>query len=208
MAGKYKVFGDMLSGNCYKIKLLMQFLEIEHQWFHIDILAQESHTKAFKQMNPNAKIPVLELATGEYLWESNAILNYLAQGTKFLPEDKLKRAKVLQWQFFEQYSHEPYIATARYINKYLGLPKEREAEYYGKQDGGHKALDVMENYLGNNQFFLGSDVTIADISLYAYTHVADEGGFDLSNYTNIKRWFRDFESIPGYLKMLRENAYL
>ncbi|MEM9486063.1 MAG: glutathione S-transferase family protein [Cyanobacteria bacterium P01_F01_bin.116] len=197
----YRVFGDMLSGNCYKVKLLLQFLGIEHEWIAVDILAQETHTDDFQKMNPNTRIPVVELSKEQYLWESNAILNYFAEGTDFLPQDKYQRAKVLQWQFFEQYSHEPYIATARYINKYLGLPKEREAEYYGKQEGGHKALKVMEQHLTNHRFFLGDQATIADISLYAYTHVADEGGFDLSDYTNIQRWFRDFEAIPGYLKM-------
>lgn len=202
----YKVFGDMLSGNCYKIKLLMQFLGIQHEWIHIDILANETHTSEFQRMNPNTRIPVVELANNQYLWESNAILNYFAEGTAFLPSERYARATVLQWQFFEQYSHEPYIATARYINKYLGLPKEREAEYHGKQTGGHKALAVMDNHLAKHPFFLGHQATIADISLYAYTHVADEGGFDLAKYTHIQRWFKDFERIPGYLKMSRENA--
>jgi glutathione S-transferase len=113
----YKIFGDMLSGNCYKIKLLMQFLSIKHEWIHVDILASETHAEEFKRMNPNERIPVIELGDGKYLWESNAILNYFAEGTEFLPKEKYERAKVLQWQFFEQYSHEPYIATARYINK-------------------------------------------------------------------------------------------
>ncbi len=202
----YKVFGDMLSGNCYKVKLLMQFLDIKHEWISVDILVSETHTEEFKRMNPNARIPVIQFDGGQYLWESNAILNYLAVDTPWLPEGNYARAKVLQWQFFEQYSHEPYIATARYINKYLGLPKEREAEYHAKQPGGHRALTVMENHLAENQFFLGAQVTIADISLYAYTHVADEGGFDLSAYTNIQRWFKDFEALPGYITMTRENA--
>ncbi|MBE9241687.1 glutathione S-transferase family protein [Synechocystis salina] len=202
----YTVFGDMLSGNCYKIKLLMEFLGIDHEWVHVDILASETHTEEFRKMNPNARIPVIDLGDGRYLWESNAILNYLAENTEFLPQDRYEKAKVLQWQFFEQYSHEPYIATARYINKYLGLPKEREAEYHAKQIGGHKALSVMEKHLVENKFFLGANATIADISLYAYTHVADEGGFDLSKYLNIQRWFKDFENIPGYIKMTRNNA--
>ncbi|MGD1855582.1 MAG: glutathione S-transferase family protein [Leptolyngbyaceae cyanobacterium] len=202
----YKVFGDMLSGNCYKIKLLMQFLDIPHEWTHVDILARETHTTDFERMNPNARIPVVELADGRYLWESNAILNYLADGTEFLPQDSYSRAKVLQWQFFEQYSHEPYIATARYINKYLGLPKEREAEYHAKQTGGHKALAVMDKHLAENTFFLGAQTTIADISLYAYTHVAEEGGFDLAGYPHIQRWLKEFEAVPGYIKMARENA--
>ena len=202
----YKVFGDMLSGNCYKVKLLLQFLNLPHEWVHVDILANETQTGDFRRMNPNARIPVVELADGSYLWESNAILNYFAEGTQFLPQDRYQRAKVLQWQFFEQYSHEPYIATARYINRYLGLPQEREAEYYGKQAGGHKALAVMDRHLSENQFFLGTQATIADISLYAYTHVADEGGFDLSDYGNIQRWCQDFETIPGYIAMARENV--
>ena len=184
----------------------MQFLGIDHEWIAVDILAKETHTVEFKQMNPNTRIPVVELNKEQYLWESNAILNYFAEGTDFLPEDKYQRAKVLQWQFFEQYSHEPYIATARYLNKYLGLPQESEAEYHGKQVGGHKALAVMDKHLADNQFFLGTQATIADISLYAYTHVADEGGFELSDYSHIQRWFKDFENISGYIKMSRENA--
>lgn len=203
----YKIFGDMLSGNCYKIKLLMQFVAIPHEWVHVDILANETHTPDFKRMNPNARIPVVVLAEGRYLWESNAILNYFAAGTPFLPGDQYARAKVLQWQFFEQYSHEPYIATARYIKQYLGLPKEREAEYHAKQSGGHKALAMMDQHLADHTFFLGDRATIADISLYAYTHVAHEGGFDLSAYVHIQRWFQEFESIPGYIAMARENAY-
>jgi len=199
----YKVYGDMLSGNCYKIKLIMEFLEIDHQWVHIDILASETHTDSFSLMNPNTRIPVLEISEGNYLWESNAILNFLAEDSKYLPSSKYERSKVLQWQFFEQYSHEPYIATARYINKYLGLPKEREDEYHSKQEGGHKALFVMDFHLENNKYFLGDTPTIADISLYAYSHVADEGGFDLSKYGNIKKWFEDFESIPNYIIMAR-----
>src|SRR5690606_32154953 len=138
---------------------------------------------------------------GEVLWESNAILNYFADGTGFLPTERLARARVLQWQFFEQYSHEPFIATARYINKYLGLPKERETEYHGKQAGGQKALTIMNEHLAQHRFFVTDIPTIADISLYAYTHVAEEGGFDLSRYPHIQRWFRDFEAIPGYLGM-------
>jgi len=184
----------------------MQFIGIPHEWVHVDILASETHTEEFKRMNPNARIPVVELNNGKYLWESNAILNYFAEGTEFLPQEKYERTKALQWQFFEQYSHEPYIATARYINKYLGLPKEREAEYHAKQAGGHHALSVMEQHLAGNKFFVGANATIADISLYAYTHVAHEGGFDLSKYTNIQRWFKDFERMPGYIKMARENA--
>lgn len=123
------IYGDIQSGNCYKIKLLLNLLDIEHQWIHVDILAGESRSPEFLSMNPNGKIPLLRLDDGNTLAESNAILNYLAEGSNWLPSGRLQRARVLQWQFFEQYSHEPYIAVARYINKYLGLPAQRQAEY-------------------------------------------------------------------------------
>lgn len=202
----YKVYGDILSGNCYKIKLLMQFLNIEHEWKHIDILSGETHSSDFTAMNSNAKIPVLEINHSDYLSESNAILNYLAEGTKFLPDSGLERAKVLQWQFFEQYSHEPFIAVARYINKYLGLPAERVQEYESKQAGGYKALSVIEQQLARTPFLVGNSPTIADISLYAYTHVAHEGGFSLEQYPNIKSWLARIQALPNYVAMARENA--
>jgi glutathione S-transferase len=197
----YKVYGDIQSGNCYKIKLLMSFLSLEHEWIHVDILAGETHTAEFKTMNPNTRIPVLVLFDGSYLTESNAILNYLAVGSDFLPEDRYQRAQVLQWQFFEQYSHEPYIATARYINKYLGLPDERKAEYQGKQEGGHRALAVMEERLSNAEYLVANTATIADISLYAYTHVSHEGGFDLDKYAGIRNWLQRIEKLDNYYSM-------
>lgn len=202
----YRVYGDMLSGNCFKIKLLMQWLGIEHEWIHVDIMASETHTDSFLSMNANAKIPVLELGTSQYLWESNAILNFLAEGTPYLPESGLLRAQVLQWQFFEQYSHEPYIAVARYINKYLGLPADRAAEYHAKQVGGHKALAVMEQALSRSAFFVGSSPTIADISLFAYTHVSHEGGFSLESYPSIQAWISRLKALPNYVEMSRENG--
>lgn len=202
----YRVYGDMLSGNCYKIKLLMQFLKIEHEWKHIDILDGETHTDEFVRMNSNARIPVLQIDENEFLAESNAILNFLAEGSEFLPDSGLRRARVLQWQFFEQYSHEPYIAVARFIQKFLGMPAERAEEYRSKQEGGYRALAVMEAQLGKTPFLAGSSPTIADISLYAYTHVAHEGGFDLEPYERIKNWFAGIEALPGYVAMARENA--
>ena len=202
----YTVYGDMLSGNCYKIKLLLRFLGLEHRWQHIDILAGQTHSAEFLALNPNARIPVLELSEGIHLWESNAILNYLADGTHFLPNDRFLRSKVLQWQFFEQYSHEPYIAVARYINKYLGMPAERQAEYEAKRPGGYRALKVIEETLAKHDFFVGEQATIADISLYAYTHVAHEGGFELGRFPAINAWFARIEAISGYVTMDRENG--
>lgn len=197
----YKVYGDIKSGNCYKVKLLMSLLDIRHEWVPVDILASETRTAAFLAMNRNAKIPVLEVEDGIYLSESNAILNYLADGTDFLPSARLDRARVLQWQFFEQYSHEPYVAVARFIAKYLGLPQERRQEYLSKQEGGHKALRVMEDQLEKSPFLCGQQYTIADISLYAYTHVAGEGGFDLSAYPAICAWLKNIAGHPKHVTM-------
>ncbi|MRI34617.1 glutathione S-transferase [Endozoicomonas sp. OPT23] len=195
------LYGDSQSGNCYKIKLLFSLLNIEHQWVHVDILNGDSHTPAFLQKNPTGKIPLLELSDDQYLSESNAILNYLAAGSELYPQDTFQQALIQQWQFFEQYSHEPYIAVARFINKYQGMPDERKAEFYNKQDGGHKALHIMEQQLQTAPFLTGEQMTTADISLYGYTHVADEGGFDLKKYPAIKQWLLKIEEAPDYLAM-------
>lgn len=197
----YRVYGDSISGNCYKIKLLMSFLKADYEWIELDILQGETRTEDFLAKNPNGKIPLLEVTTGQYLFESNAILNYLAEGTPYLPTDTWEKAQVLQWQFFEQYSHEPYIAVNRFIAKYLGMPEARRAEFKAKKPGGRKALAVMENHLSQTNFFVGNRLTIADISLYAYTHVADEGGFDLSIYPAIHTWFGRIQQHPNYVPM-------
>ena len=196
-----KIYGDIQSGNCFKIKLLCALLDIEHEWVHVDILAGETKTSDFLTKNPNAKIPLLELEDGRCLSESNAILNYLADGTELISKDSFERAKILQWQFFEQYSHEPYIAVARFIAKYLGLPEDKKEEYEAKQAGGHKALKVMENQLSKTDYLVGDRLTIADISLYGYTHVADEGGFDLSEYPSILTWIARIKEHPKYIAM-------
>lgn len=197
----YRIYGDAISGNCYKIKLLMELLGIPYKWVAVDILAGEARTEAFLAMNANGKTPVIQLPEGQFLAESNAILNYLAEGTVFLPAAGIERAKVLEWQFFEQYSHEPYIAVARFINKYLGLPEARREEYEAKQPGGHKALAVMERQLEQTTFLVGEQATIADISLFAYTQVAHEGGFDLSGYPQINAWMQRIRALPGYQPM-------
>jgi glutathione S-transferase len=196
-----KIYGDIHSGNCYKLKLLCSLLSISHQWINVDILKGETKTPEFLAMNPAGKIPLLVTDEGEYLAESNAILYYLARNSDFLPEHDLQLAKVLQWQFFEQYSHEPYIAVARFIARYMGLPEERKAEYESKQTGGYQALDVMDQTLQESAFLVGNRCSIADISLYAYTHVADEGGFDLSRYPAILDWLRRVQTLEGYVGM-------
>jgi glutathione S-transferase len=196
-----KIYGDKQSGNCYKINLLCALLQLEHQWVHVNILAGDASTIEFKNKNPNAKVPLLELPDGRCLSESNAILNYLAAGTPLLPTDTFQIAKVQQWQFFEQYSHEPYIAVARFIAKYLGLPPERRADYESKQEGGHKALAVMERQLQTTPFLVADTLTTADISLYGYTHVAHEGGFDLQGYPHVLAWIDRIKQHPLYVGM-------
>jgi len=161
----------------------------------------ETQTNEFLSKNPNGKIPAVELDDGRCLCESNAILGYFADNTNFLPADNYERAKVYEWLFFEQYSHEPFIAVARFIQKYLGMPKEREDEYHSLQTGGNKALQLMEDQLTQSDCLVGNELTIADISLYAYTHVAGEGGFDLNGYPAIQNWCQRIKSTSGYVGM-------
>ena len=196
-----KVYGDIQSGNCYKIRLLMSLLHLEHEWIHVDILAGATRTAEFLAMNPNGKIPLLVLDDDRLLSESNAILNFLAADTVYLPDDRYQRAQVLQWQFFEQYSHEPYIAVARFIAMYLGMPEDRREEFESRQEGGHKALQVMEDRLVSSNDLAGDRLTIADITFYAYTHGAGEGGFDLSGDPGIRAGLQTLTAEPDYVGM-------
>ncbi len=196
-----KLYGDLKSGNCYKVALLLKQMGAAHEFVKVDIMNGGSRTDDFLSKNPNGKIPLLEISPGQYLPESNAILWYLADGSAFLSEDKLQRAQVLQWLFFEQYSHEPYIATARFIKVYLGNPADRQADLQQKIQRGYQALDVMEKHLAANKFFVGGRYSVADIGLYAYTHVAHEGGFDLAAYPYINAWLARVKAQPEYRAM-------
>ncbi|CAI8911735.1 MULTISPECIES: glutathione S-transferase family protein [Pseudomonas] len=198
----YKVYGDYKSGNCYKVKLMLNLLGIPYQWVDIDILNGDTETPEFLAKNPNGKIPVLELEDGTCLWESNAILNFLADGSEFLPTEPRLRTQVLQWQFFEQYSHEPYIAVARFIQFYLNMPEDRLEEYKTTHKRGYKALKVMERQLQTTPYLVGEQYSIADIALYAYTHVAHEGGFDLTPYPAVQAWLKRVASHPRHVAML------
>ncbi|OCW21958.1 glutathione S-transferase family protein [Pseudomonas sp. S3E12] len=198
----YKVYGDYKSGNCYKVKLMLNLLGIPYQWVDIDILNGDTETPEFLAKNPNGKIPVLELEDGTCLWESNAILNFLADGSEFLPTEPRLRTQVLQWQFFEQYSHEPYIAVARFIQFYLNMPEDRLEEYKTTHKRGYKALKVMERQLQTTPYLVGEQYSIADIALYAYTHVAHEGGFDLTPYLAVQAWLKRVASHPRHVAML------
>lgn len=197
----YTLFGDPRSGNCYKAALLLRHLGLPFQWEFVDILAGEAKTSGFLAKNPAGKVPTLALPEGGFLAESNAILNYLAEGTEWLPGDRLARAQVLSWQFWEQYSHEPFIAVVRFIKLYQNMPEERRAEYLTKLEGGYAALGVMEGHLAEREYFVGTAPTLADLSLFAYTHVAHEGGMQLGDYPRVRAWISRFESLPGHVPM-------
>ncbi len=197
-----KLYDYPSSGNCYKIRLLLNQLGILYQRVSIDILKGESRTAEFLEHNPVGKTPVLEIQPGQYLAESNAILYYLADGTDFLPIDKWERAQVMQWLFFEQNSHEPNIATVRFWLSISQQAEEKRDAIIQKQELGYAALQVMEEHLSKDDYFVGDRYTIADIALYAYTHVAEEGNFDLSRFPAILAWFVRVASQPNYLTIL------
>jgi len=196
-----KIFGDVRSGNCYKLKLLCSLLALEHEWIAVDILAGETRSDAFLAMNPNGEIPVCVTDSGEIITQSNAILYYLGAGSRFWPNDRLAQTRVLEWQFFEQYSHEPGIAVARFIRHYQGMPQQRQHEYEACLKKGYRALDVMEARLRQHDFLATDCCSLADISLYAYSHVADEGGFELDGYPAIRAWIRRIRGLDGYRGM-------
>lgn len=202
----YRLYDYPPSGNGYKVRLLLSQLEAPFEYVALDILKGETRTAEFLAKNPNGRIPLLELEPGSYLAESNAILVYLAKETPFLPTDPLRQAQVLSWMFFEQYSHEPNIATPRFwlchgpeLDEYqkIALPQ--------KQEQGYQALAVMEQHLANHRYFVAEQYTIADIALYAYTHVADEGGFDLERFSHVSRWLRDVASQPGHISITQTD---
>lgn len=193
------LYDYLSSGNGYKCRLLLAQLGIPYRRVELDILKGETRTTEFLAKNPNGRIPALSLEDGTVLSESDAILFYLAEGTPFLPDDRLGRAQVLQWLFFEQYSHEPFIAVARFIHHLLPPDTPRRAELPRLEQGGHAALGVMERRLADHPFLVADRYTIADIGLYAYTHVAGEGGFDLAGYPGVRAWLARVAGQPRYL---------
>jgi glutathione S-transferase len=192
------LYNSQVSGNCYKVRLLLAHLGIDYERQELDVVDRSNRPEVLGHLNPALRVPTLVLDDGRSLGESNAIINYFAEGTPYLPEDRYERAQVLQWQFFEQYSHEPYIAVVRFLVAFSGSPPPDE-ELEGKRRGGYRALDAMEGHLADRAFLVGERYTIADISLYAYTHVAGEGGFDLERYPAIRAWLDRVAAQPGHV---------
>lgn len=196
-----RVYGDINSGNCYKVRLILSLLRLDHEWIHVDILKGETRTSDFLSLNPNGKIPVLQLSETDFLSESNAILWYLGRDSRFVPEERREQADLLKWLFFEQYSHEPFVATARFIVHYLKQAEVKKNQLVEKRRGGHAALGVMERHLSAHPYLACNRYTIADIALYAYTHVADQGGFNLEDYPMIQSWLEKVAAEPGHISM-------
>ena len=187
------------SGNCYKVRLLFAQLGIPCQLVEMDVVSGATRTPDFLEINPNGRVPTLVFDDGRVLSESNAIIWHFAEGTRFLPEDAFVRAQVLQWMFFEQYSHEPFIAVARYWLQYLGGPPDSHTGLPDKHERGYQALEVMERHLVDQPYFAGGAYSVADIALYAYTHVADQGDFDLARYGAINAWLDRVRAQPGHI---------
>ncbi|HEY9762074.1 MAG TPA: glutathione S-transferase family protein [Trichocoleus sp.] len=202
----YRLYDYLPSGNGYKVRLLLTQLQVPFEYVELDILEGETRTDDFLAKNPNGKIPLLEIAPGQYLSESNAILMYLSEGTQYLPEDKWLRSQVLQWLFFEQYSHEPNIATVRFwLSHVPTLNDYQKAALPYKQEQGYAALDVLEAHLEDHAFLVGQNYTVADIALFAYTHVAAEGDFDLSRYSAIQQWIERVQQQPRHIPITQET---
>ncbi len=194
------LYDNLSSGNGYKVRLILHQLDIPYTRVELDIDRRETRTPEFLSKNPNGRIPTLRLEDGTHLPESNAIIFYLADGTAFLPTERLARAQVLQWMFFEQYSHEPNIATSRYwLTHGIEITPERKAMLELKQKAGHDALAVMEQHLRQRSYFVGDRYTIADVALFAYTHVAEEGGFPLAPYPAVRAWLARVAQQPRHI---------
>jgi len=193
------LYNSAVSGNCYKVRLLFAHLGLEYETVEMSVVDRSNRAEVLGDLNPGLRVPTLVLDDGRPLAESNAILWYFADGTQLVPVDTYERAQVLQWQFFEQYSHEPHIAVARFWKTYSGRPEQFEKQRERLLAGGYVALDGMERRLAGREFLVGERYSLADISLYAYTHVADEGEFDLELYPAIRAWLERVAAQPGHV---------
>ena len=198
-----RLYDYLPSGNGYKVRLLLTQLAIPFERIELDIIKGETRTPKFLAKFPNGRIPAVELDDGKLLFESNAIITYFADGTPFLSADRFERAQTLQWLFFEQYSHEPYIASVRYLVMHPDVQDDRRQILDQMRRRGYDALNVMESHLKSREWFVGTHSSIADIALYAYTHVANEGGFDLSGYSSIQTWLERVKSQPRHIPITK-----
>lgn len=193
------LYDSGISGNCYKVRLLFSLLGIEYERREVDVIDRSGRAELLGELNPGLRVPTLVLDDGRPLAESDAILVYFAEGTEYLPSDRYARAQVLQWMFFEQYSHEPNVAVARFW-AHAGIePEAREA--VAKREGGYRALEAMERHLVGRAFFVTDAPTVADIALYAYTHVAEEGGFEMGRFPSVAAWLARIAALPGYVSI-------
>jgi glutathione S-transferase len=193
------LYDSPVSGNCYKVRLLFAHLGIEYERSAVDVVDRSDPRDFLAGLNPARRVPTLVLDDGHALAESNAILWYFGEGSRFVPDDPFARAQVLQWQFWEQYEHEPTIAVARFLKTYSGRPDIWEKRRARLTADGERAMATMEGHLDGRDWFVGDGMTLADITLYAYTHAADEGGFSLDDKSAIRRWLDRVAAEPGHI---------
>jgi glutathione S-transferase len=193
------LYDSRVSGNCYKVRLLLAHLGLAYERREVDVVDRSGRLELLGEINPGLRVPSLVLDDGRTLGESNAIVWYFAQGTPYLPTDGFERARILQWMFFEQYSHEPNIAVLRFWALFPHAAAPSDADLAARRKGGYAALDALERHLGANDFLVAGGYTIADIALYAYTHVAHEGGFDLDRYPRVREWLARVAAQPGHV---------
>ena len=190
-----KIYGDLISGNCLKVKYTADFLDIPYEWVSVDIMAGAAKTDGFLRLNPAGQVPAVVLDDGRTLAQSNAIIQYLADDSALMPRDRFERAKVNELLFWEQYSHEPYVAVCRFVMLYQGKTADEREPW--RVERGEGALDFMEQWLSKKTWFLGDTITVADVALLAYTRLAHEGGFDLSERRGIAEWIERCERRLG-----------
>jgi glutathione S-transferase len=197
----HTLYGDSLSGNCWKPAMMLHARGLPFRWIEVDTLHGQSRTPEFLTLNPNGRVPLLQLPDGRLLAESNAMLLHLGEASDWLPADGYARAKVYEWLFFEQYSHEPYIATVRHWVAHLGKREEWREKIAERMPRGYAALGVMEKTLASTPFLVGSRPTLADVALYAYTHVAHEGGYTLDDHPAVRAWLTRCAALPSFVPM-------
>jgi glutathione S-transferase len=195
------LYDSPVSGNCYKVRLLLAHLGVPYERRTVDVVDRSNRKELLGDLNPGLRVPTLVLDDGRPLAESGAILWYFGEGTRFVPTDRYARAQVLQWMFFEQYDHEPAIAVTRFWLAYSGRPEAFADRLEERTAAGHRALAAMERHLDGCEYLVGDGVTLADVALYAYTHVADEGGFDLGGYPAIGAWLDRVAAEPGHVRI-------